>query len=250
MQPTQITITCPRVPKCAPPTTQPRMLTDTSHDVSIEPPRNKRPRLNHPADTLDDYLETTPDTISQAAPHSSGPSSTQDYTQLRTGLPTTFTIDATTTWNNTNTSTAQDHTHHNTLPDAALPFYDDFRGTWWNAQALFASDPILQTNKQRHAWSLLAKTDFIGFAETHSTIGHTQAASLPDSSEFFWSHGPTRWQAGVGLAVKHTFLQKFKQDRRRLLAANYPWSSRKALSTRPIRSIGPIRLLSTDRVTG
>ena len=26
---------------------------------------------------------------------------------------------------------------------------------------------------------------------------------------FFWSHGPTRWQAGVGLAVKRTFLQHF-----------------------------------------
>ena len=98
---------------------------------------------------------------------------------------------------------------NNTLPEAALPFYGDFRGTWWNAQALFASDATLQTNKHRHAWSLLAKVDFTGFAETHSTIGHTTAASLPDSAKFFWSHGPTRWQAGVGLAVKHTFLRNF-----------------------------------------
>ena len=95
------------------------------------------------------------------------------------------------------------------LPEAAMPFYDDFSGTWWNAQALFASDPTLQTNKHRHAWSLLAKVDFAGFAETHSTLGHTTAASLPNTSRFFWSHGLTRWQAGVGLAVKHSFLHKF-----------------------------------------
>ena len=95
------------------------------------------------------------------------------------------------------------------LPEAALPFYGDFRGTWWNSQALFASDATLQSNKHRYAWSLLAKADFTGFAETHSTIGHTEAASLPSTSKFFWSHGPTRWQAGVGLAVKHSFLQNF-----------------------------------------
>ena len=95
------------------------------------------------------------------------------------------------------------------LPEAALPFYGDFQGTWWNSQALFASDATLQTNKHRHAWSLLAKVDFMGLAETHSTIGHAAAASLPNHSRFFWSHGPTRWQAGVGLAIKNSFLQKF-----------------------------------------
>ena len=95
------------------------------------------------------------------------------------------------------------------LPEASLPFFKDFSGTWWNAQALFAADPSLQTDKHRHAWGLLRKVDFAGFAETHSTEGHTQAASLPSDCEFFWSHGPTRWQAGVGLGLKRSFLQHF-----------------------------------------
>ena len=185
--------------------------TGTSHDDSVEPSRNKRPRLDHLTDTLDDYLETTPDTDPQMATHSTGPSSTRDLAQVRTDMSTTLTADITSNRNITDTSTTQDQTQHTTLPEAALPFYGDFSGTWWNTQALFASDATLQTNKHRHAWSLLAKVDFTGFAETHSTIGHTTAASLPDSSEFFWSHGPTRWQAGVGLAVKHTFLQNFNK---------------------------------------
>ena len=227
-QPTPIIITCPREPKCTPPTTQPRMLYPTTHpypppdcspddaphtgtwyDDSLEPSRNKRPRLDHPADTLADYWETTPDTDSQTASHSTGPSSTQDHAQFRTDRPITLTADTTSNRNIAGTSTTQDHTQHTTLPEAALPFYGDFSGTWWNSQALFTSDATLQSNKHRHAWSLLAKVDFTGFAETHSTIGHTNAASLPNTSSFFWSHGPTRWQAGVGLAVKHSFLQNF-----------------------------------------
>ena len=108
-----------------------------------------------------------------------------------------------------NESPQEFHTSTSQLQDATLPFYGDFSGTWWNAQALFASDASLQTQKHRHAWALLAKVDFAGFAETHSTTGHVEAASLPKNSKFFWSHGPTRWQAGVGLGVKHTFLQHF-----------------------------------------
>ena len=98
--------------------------------------------------------------------------------------------------------------HTLALPKAAMPFMGEYRGCVWNAQALFASDATLQTDKHRHAWSLLAKVDFAGFAETHSTTGHTEAASLPNNCKFFWSHGPTRWQAGVGLGVKTTFLQQ------------------------------------------
>ena len=65
------------------------------------------------------------------------------------------------------------------------------------------------TFSHRHAWKLLDEVDFAGFAETHSTLGHANAATLPTISKFVWSHGPTRWQAGVAIAVKGAFLQQF-----------------------------------------
>ena len=95
------------------------------------------------------------------------------------------------------------------LPVAKFPFHLDYTGGWWNAQALFASDPSLQERKQQHMWSLLNRVDFAGMAETHGTDGHATACTLPDSSDFFWSHGETRFNAGVGLAVKKSFLQHF-----------------------------------------
>ena len=125
--------------------------------------------------------------------------------------------------------TAGTNTSTNTqpqLPEAALPFYGDFRGTWWNSQALFASDATLQSNKHRYAWTLLAKADFAGFAETHSTIGHTEAASLPTTSKFFWSHGPTRWQAGVGLAVNTQLPTELQLNTRPRLAGDRTRKSR------------------------
>lgn len=95
------------------------------------------------------------------------------------------------------------------VPNTDCPFLLDFNGSWWNAQALFASDTSLQDRKQRHAWTLLDKSDFAGYAETHSTLGHTCACRLPSTARFFWSHAPSRSQAGVALAVNHSFLQHF-----------------------------------------
>ena len=102
---------------------------------------------------------------------------------------------------------------HPTLPVATCPFFLDYHGAWWNAQALFASDPMLQHHKQSHAWKILNKGNFMGFAETHSTDGHARACSLPQNTKFFWSHGPSRHQAGVGLAIKNDFLQNFNPAR-------------------------------------
>jgi exonuclease III len=96
---------------------------------------------------------------------------------------------------------------------ATCPFFQDYHGAWWNVQALFASDPMLQHHKQSHAWKILNKVNFMGFAETHSTDGHARACSLPQNTKFFWSHGPSRHQAGVGLAIKHDFLQNFNPAR-------------------------------------
>ena len=98
---------------------------------------------------------------------------------------------------------------HPTLPDATCPFLLDFHGAWWNTQALFASDPILQHNKHSRSWNILDKVDFMGMAETHSTEGHIKASSLPQKTTFFWSHGRSRHQAGVALAVKTQFLKNF-----------------------------------------
>ena len=95
------------------------------------------------------------------------------------------------------------------LPEAHCPCLLDFKGTWWNSQALFAADTGLQGRKHGFAWSLLNKVDFAGFSETHSTHGTIVAASLPSSSRFFWSHSSSRSQAGIALAVKHSFLQHF-----------------------------------------
>ena len=95
------------------------------------------------------------------------------------------------------------------LPECRCAYTHDFKGAWWNAQALFAADASLQARKQRHAWSLLDKADFVGFSETHGSVGSAIAASLPATARFFWSHNPTRTQAGIALAVKHSFLEKF-----------------------------------------
>ena len=103
----------------------------------------------------------------------------------------------------------ENRTRPGLLPTASCPFLEDFNGAWWNAQALFASDVALQSDKHRLAWSLLNKSDFTGYAETHSTTGHVVAASLPATAKFFWSHAPTRSQAGIAVAVKHSFLERF-----------------------------------------
>ena len=99
------------------------------------------------------------------------------------------------------------------LSEAQCQFFLDFKGTWWNSQALFAADAGLQSRKHSFAWSLLNKVDFAGFSETHSTQGSTSAASLPTTSRFFWSHSTSRAQAGLALAVKHSFLQHFNPVR-------------------------------------
>lgn len=60
---------------------------------------------------------------------------------------------------------------------------------------------------------LILQHDFVALQETHSTAGTVAAASAPEDTVPFWSHG-TRHQAGVGLIVRKPFLQKFDPVRR------------------------------------
>ena len=94
------------------------------------------------------------------------------------------------------------------LPVAQMPYTGDYHGFCWNTQALFASRVSQQEAKQHHAWTILRDHDFGGLLETHGATGTVAASSLPRHSRFFWAHG-TSQHAGVGLAVKETFLREF-----------------------------------------
>ena len=217
-----MTIVCPRQPRHPPPTTHPGVIRN------YEATQLRRRQPTATATLPSTTITSTPRSLSpeeELCPTSAllssdggvGPNcgewsrTTQGFAGNQVSLGRELSQETTSKRRRSEGSERPQNPHctQETLPEAALPFYGDFSGTWWNAQALFASDAGLQSDKHRHAWSLLAKVDFAGFAETHSTTGHTEAASLPNNTKFFWSHGPTRWQAGVGLGIKHTFLQHF-----------------------------------------
>ena len=115
-----ITITCPLEPRCSPPNTQPPTLA-TLTQASLPPghtPRSTRPNdSSNTSRSKRPRLDGTADLGTRDL----------DYTANT----------------NADTNTLQQ------LPEATLPFYRDFSGTWWNAQALFASDATLQTDKHR-----------------------------------------------------------------------------------------------------
>ena len=98
---------------------------------------------------------------------------------------------------------------HHELPEANCPFMLGYKGALWNSQALLAAAPDKAASKQNTAWRLLNNADFVGLAETHSTEGHVKSLNTPRHTKFFWSHYGTRWQAGVGIGVKHDFLKLF-----------------------------------------
>jgi hypothetical protein len=98
--------------------------------------------------------------------------------------------------------------HHSYRNQPSRPYTGDFRGTTWNAQALFAADVQRQVAKQDHVRRLISRYDFIMLQETHSTRGACLTWTPPAGTRFFPSHG-TASMAGVGILVTHRFLSKF-----------------------------------------
>ena len=96
---------------------------------------------------------------------------------------------------------------HLALPAAGMPFSGDFSGAAWNGQALLATYCGKQHAKMRRAWQLACTHDFVILEETHSNVGKTMAARIPQGLKAFWSHGSNR-QAGVALFIKYSFFGK------------------------------------------
>ena len=89
-----------------------------------------------------------------------------------------------------------------------MPYSGNYRGCFWNAQALWAA----RTSSQNAKFGLLARLldthDFAGIVETHGTDGKVRAGHLPSGTVAFWSHLSAR-HAGVGLILKQDFLKNF-----------------------------------------
>ena len=94
------------------------------------------------------------------------------------------------------------------LPCAQMQFTGSFRGCSWNTQALFARRVDRQRKKMQHARRLFAAHDFAVWQETHSTQGRARMLRLPRECTAHWSHDSTH-TAGVGLWIRHSFLQHF-----------------------------------------
>ena len=100
------------------------------------------------------------------------------------------------------------HTEPPTLPTARMPYDGDYKGCFWNAQALLANDPELQKAKRSLWQELLRGHDFGGVAETHGVDGMTDAIQIPCDWRAYWSHG-SRNKAGIGLMLHRKFLHNF-----------------------------------------
>ena len=90
----------------------------------------------------------------------------------------------------------------------SIPYFGDFAGCAWNAQALFAQDATKQSKKEFEARKLMLSHDFGCFSETHGVAGRGDAIKCPQDVRQFWSNGTTT-QGGIGLWIKKPFLAKF-----------------------------------------
>ena len=94
-----------------------------------------------------------------------------------------------------------------TLPIVNMPFVGDYRGCFWNAQALFANDPGRQHAKRSYWMDTWLHHDFGGVVETHGVDGIEDAIRLPRDCTAYWSHCSSQ-EAGIGLMLKDKFLAR------------------------------------------
>ena len=88
------------------------------------------------------------------------------------------------------------------------PFHGDYKTSTWNTQALFAVNTHRQFPKKRRVTRIIHESDVTFLQETHSQPGSAMAWTPPDGHIVIWSHGTSR-VAGVGIALKHSFLSMF-----------------------------------------
>jgi exonuclease III len=89
-----------------------------------------------------------------------------------------------------------------------IPCLLDYSGVTWNTQALMTQNPGKQTAKLNKVKKLALKHDMIGLQEVHGTDGREVSFNGIDTHKQLWSHG-SRSQAGIGLWMRKTFLEKF-----------------------------------------
>ena len=93
-------------------------------------------------------------------------------------------------------------------PAAQHPYRGDVSVCTWNAQALFAVDPIKRHGKWKHLQKLLESHDLIAISETHGTEDSIPLLEAPRGAVAWWAPG-TSHRGGVGVVVKESFAQRF-----------------------------------------
>ena len=90
----------------------------------------------------------------------------------------------------------------------------DITITTWNAQALFASNPVRHGLKAAYVHRLMLKTDVLLVTETHGTETGNATWRPPPGCSAWWSQGPTAGHSGVGFVIKDEFLRNFEHPPR------------------------------------
>jgi len=88
----------------------------------------------------------------------------------------------------------------------------DIAAIAWNSQALFAADCSRHQAKSAYVHKLMAKADVGLFSEVHGTEESNSVWHAPHGTTAWWSQGPTRGHAGLGIVVKNAFLAKFNPN--------------------------------------
>ena len=88
------------------------------------------------------------------------------------------------------------------------PYRGDFTIATWNAQALFAVNPVTQGRKWRRLLKLINKNDMVIVSESHGNTSALMLAEPPSGTLAWWSPGSSR-RGGVGVVVSAAFLSKF-----------------------------------------
>ncbi|CAK0817329.1 unnamed protein product [Prorocentrum cordatum] len=91
-------------------------------------------------------------------------------------------------------------------------FQGGFSMTFWNAQALFASDVYRFSAKSAHVHKLLQKSDICLITEAHGSETRNSTWRAPLGTTAWWSEGASAGRAGVGVVVRDSFLKQFSEQ--------------------------------------